>query len=349
MDRWGDGDGLDRGPKAPLTGVSKMGMSAFIKSSGSGSSERPEDQRSKIEVVASKREQKRAQMPPPPVLQPIRAGQPPPPGAFKAPDWAGTPPAAARLEVLKDGHVIQSIPLEQPATIFGRSPTADVVLDHPSLSRQHAAVCYNRLSREWVVLDLDSAHGTKADGRPAPKGAPMTLKEGSTLHFAASSREYVLRRGPSNDRGAQHKSAAAPEPPAKRRKAVQWPDEATNAAEQSSQQLEKVIGYSDGGEFASRVGPQPIESSSGSGRFADLVQSRIVSKKDKEGKQQQEQGQEAEATGDQDHQQWQQRDKAAAKKRQTEEALRRHIAQPFLKQSMYDFLPPPSQSSAQPS
>ena len=50
-----------------------------------------------------------------------------------------------------------------------RSPTADVVLDHPSLSRQHAAVCYNRLSREWVVLDLDSAHGTKADGRPAPK------------------------------------------------------------------------------------------------------------------------------------------------------------------------------------
>lgn len=45
------------------------------------------------------------------------------------------------------------------------------------------------------------------------QGAPMTLKEGSTLHFAASSREYVLRRGPSNDRGAQHKSAAGPEPP----------------------------------------------------------------------------------------------------------------------------------------
>ena len=50
-----------------------------------------------------------------------------------------------------------------------RAPTADVVLDHPSLSRQHAAVCYNRLSKEWVVLDLDSAHGTKADGKPAPK------------------------------------------------------------------------------------------------------------------------------------------------------------------------------------
>ena len=83
---------------------------------------------------------------------------------------------------------------------------------------------------------------------------------------------------------------------AKRRKAVQWPDEATHATEESSQQLEKVIGYSDGGEFASRVGPQPIESSDGSGRFADLVQSRIVSKKDKE-RQQLEQGQDGEAAG----------------------------------------------------
>ena len=77
---------------------------------------------------------------------------------------------------------------------------------------------------------------------------------------------------------------------------MQWPDEASNATEESSQQLEKVIGYSDGGEFASRVGPQPIGSSDGSGRFADLVQSRIVSKKDKE-KQQQEHGQEQEGAG----------------------------------------------------
>ena len=77
---------------------------------------------------------------------------------------------------------------------------------------------------------------------------------------------------------------------------MQWPDEATAAADQSSQQLEKVIGYSDGGSFASRVGPQPLESSGGSGRFADLVQSRIVSKKDKE-RQRQEQGQEDGAAG----------------------------------------------------
>lgn len=39
------------------------------------------------------------------------------------------------------------------------------MLDHPSLSRQHAVVCYHRLNKVWVVLDLSSAHGTKADGK----------------------------------------------------------------------------------------------------------------------------------------------------------------------------------------
>ncbi len=66
-------------------------------------------------------------------------------------------------------HVLHPYGLQEWNACACRSPTADVVLDHPSLSRQHAAVCYNRLRREWVVLDLDSAHGTQADGRPAAK------------------------------------------------------------------------------------------------------------------------------------------------------------------------------------
>ena len=76
---------------------------------------------------------------------------------------------------------------------------------------------------------------------------------------------------------------------------MQWPDE---AAQQSGQQLEKVIGYSDGGSFASRIGPQAVDSSSASGgRFADLVQSRVVAAKENEGQQQKEQVAEAEGIG----------------------------------------------------
>lgn len=73
---------------------------------------------------------------------------------------------------------------------------------------------------------------------------------------------------------------------AKRRKGVQWPDE---AAQQSGQQLEKVIGYTDGGSFASRIGPQAVNSSrAGGGRFADLVQSRVIAAKESVGQQQDE-------------------------------------------------------------
>ena len=84
---------------------------------------------------------------------------------------------------------------------------------------------------------------------------------------------------------------------AKRRKGVQWPDE---AAQQSGQQLEKVIGYSDGGSFASRIGPQAVDSSSaGGGRFADLVQSRVIAARETEGQQQEERlgGPDAEGKG----------------------------------------------------
>jgi pSer/pThr/pTyr-binding forkhead associated (FHA) protein len=50
-----------------------------------------------------------------------------------------------------------------------RSPSADVVLDHPSISRQHAAVCYQRGTARWALLDLHSVHGTTLDGRPVSK------------------------------------------------------------------------------------------------------------------------------------------------------------------------------------
>ena len=76
---------------------------------------------------------------------------------------------------------------------------------------------------------------------------------------------------------------------------MQWPDE---AAQQSGQQLEKVIGYSDGGSFALRIGPQAVNSSSaGGGRFADLVQSRVIAAKESDGQQHEEQVADAEGIG----------------------------------------------------
>lgn len=46
-----------------------------------------------------------------------------------------------------------------PSLLSRRLATADVQLDHASISRQHALLCF-RPSGAAVLMDLDSAHGT---------------------------------------------------------------------------------------------------------------------------------------------------------------------------------------------
>ena len=43
------------------------------------------------------------------------------------------------------------------------------MLDHASVSRQHAILCYQTDSNRWVMVDQGSAHGTSVNGKPAVK------------------------------------------------------------------------------------------------------------------------------------------------------------------------------------
>jgi nuclear inhibitor of protein phosphatase 1 len=73
---------------------------------------------------------------------------------WQPPDWAIEPRAGVYyLEVLKDGVVLDKINLDKRRHIFGRQlQTPDFVLDHQSVSRQHAAVVPHKNGR----LDLFS-------------------------------------------------------------------------------------------------------------------------------------------------------------------------------------------------
>lgn len=69
----------------------------------------------------------------------------------------------------------------------------DFVLDHQSVSRQHAAVVPHKNGRIYVI-DMGSAHGTFVSNERLTKDIPVELEAGQSLKFAASTRTYILRK-----------------------------------------------------------------------------------------------------------------------------------------------------------
>eukprot|EP00250_Pteridium_aquilinum_P016010 c22889_g1_i1 orf=772-2049(-) len=115
---------------------------------------------------------------------------------WQPPDWAVEPrPGLHWLDVVKDGEVVDKINLEKRRNIFGRQAImCDFVLDHPSVSRQHAVVVQHKNGSVYVI-DLGSVHGTFVANERLSKDSPVELEVGQSLKFAASTRSYVLRKG----------------------------------------------------------------------------------------------------------------------------------------------------------
>jgi len=64
--------------------------------------------------------------------------------------------------------------------IIGRGKTADVYLNYPSVSRQHAALCRGDDAR-WTLYELGSKGGTEVNGVPVTNSAPVELGDTITL------------------------------------------------------------------------------------------------------------------------------------------------------------------------
>ncbi|KAG6542137.1 hypothetical protein Mapa_016489 [Marchantia paleacea] len=114
---------------------------------------------------------------------------------WQPPDWAVDPKAGVYwLDVLKDGEVVDKISLDRRRCIFGRqSVMCDIVLDHPSVSRHHAAIVQHKNGGIYVI-DQGSVHGTFVANERLSKDNPVELEVGQSLRFAASTRIYVLRK-----------------------------------------------------------------------------------------------------------------------------------------------------------
>ena len=67
-----------------------------------------------------------------------------------------------------------SVPLTHWENILGRGKSADVRLNYPSVSRQHAALCRSEDDR-WTLYDLNSKGGVLLNGEKVEGSAPVKL------------------------------------------------------------------------------------------------------------------------------------------------------------------------------
>lgn len=70
-----------------------------------------------------------------------------------------------------------------------RAPACNVVLEHLSISRQHAALTVDS-SGSVCLMDLGSAHGTKLGDAWLKPQQQRTAAVGTTIQFGASTRTY---------------------------------------------------------------------------------------------------------------------------------------------------------------
>ena len=124
---------------------------------------------------------------------------------YNQPEEAKVPKRKWRLYPFKNDEPLLHIEIyKQSAYLFGRNrKVADVPIDHPSCSQQHAVIQFRlvEFTREDettgkrvrpYVIDLESSNGTFLNNKRIESKKYIELFEKDVLKFGFSSREYVL-------------------------------------------------------------------------------------------------------------------------------------------------------------
>lgn len=138
-----------------------------------------------------------------PQAPPVNVGKFPP-LPYTEPSWGGPPPDIPySLEVLKNGTVVDTVPLiDRSYIVVGRLPVCSVSLEHPSISRYHAVIQYRGQpgqegcvgeERGFYIHDLGSTHGTVVNKNRVPPKTFIRLHVGHVLKFGGSTRLFVLQ------------------------------------------------------------------------------------------------------------------------------------------------------------
>ena len=108
------------------------------------------------------------------------------------------------LEVSKGGEVVETIELGSSAlVVIGKHSECDVQLEHPSISRRHAAIVQTS-DQGLLLIDLSSKAGTALDGKRVPPSLGVPLRDGQAVNSAdphARTRSRLKPPTPSRDSG----------------------------------------------------------------------------------------------------------------------------------------------------
>ncbi|CCM03518.1 uncharacterized protein FIBRA_05652 [Fibroporia radiculosa] len=124
---------------------------------------------------------------------------------YHEPPEARKPAVGWRLYVFKGKEQVDLLHIHrQSAYLIGRDRTvADLTIEHPSCSKQHAAIQYRQVKEQNefgdvkpaikpFIIDLESTNGTHVNDEQIPTSRYYELKPGDVIKFGESQREYVL-------------------------------------------------------------------------------------------------------------------------------------------------------------
>lgn len=115
---------------------------------------------------------------------------------YNEPSDAHKPDQRWFLYPFKGDESLEAIPIyRQSAFLFGRDRTiADIPIDHPSCSKQHAVIQFRKVKAgiHPYVIDLESANKTLLNNEKIEPRRYYQLFEKDMLKFGFSTREYVI-------------------------------------------------------------------------------------------------------------------------------------------------------------
>lgn len=114
-----------------------------------------------------------------------------------------------RMYVFKKKDLLDTVYLhERSVWLFGRDQhVTDQLLEHPSISKQHAVIQFRYITTtnefgdkhsrvKPYLLDLESANGTKLNGKKVEASRYVELVDADVIAFGDSEREYVMMLPP---------------------------------------------------------------------------------------------------------------------------------------------------------